>query len=358
MKPEMLKDLNELAQYRQYLTRHPQLRYLFFELTDRCNLACLHCGSSCDQHNCHYLDLKDLRKVLLDVKENFSVLPQICLTGGEPLLYPQLEEFLTMVNELGFPWGMTSNGMLIDEKTAKMLIEQNIYSISISLDGLPEAHNHLRNSPLAYQKALEGINNLVRWGKGKTVIQITSVVSQLSINELDEIYKLAESLNVDSLRLINIEPMGRALLYPQLLLQKADYRKLFDFIAEKRSQKDATMEVTYGCSHYLTDEYEGRLRDHYFLCAAGIYVASITAEGDIISCLDIERRPELIQGNIRNDKLSEVWYKRFSLFRQDHSKQSPRCRNCKEKQFCRGDSYHSYDFANHQPLLCMKDILE
>ena len=80
------RDMGRLAEYREYLRRHPRLTYLFAELTDRCNLACLHCGSSCGGGEGRLLDTKLLLRTLGEVAEDFEPRTvMICLTGGEPL---------------------------------------------------------------------------------------------------------------------------------------------------------------------------------------------------------------------------------------------------------------------------------
>ena len=114
------------------------------------------------------------------------------------------------------------------------------------------------------------------------------------------------------------------------------------------------MDVRFGCSHYLSYEYEHEVRDYYFICGSGIYVGSILCNGDIYSCLDIERRPELIQGNIAKDRFSVVWYERFREFRADRTQYSKDCKNCTERLFCNGDSTHTWDFTVNEPMFCFK----
>lgn len=107
---------------------------------------------------------------------------------------------------------------------------------------------------------------------------------RISVNLMSFIV-FSTDIDIDSWRIINIEPMGRALEYPELILTKDDYIMLFEFIRNKRIAGEP---VTYGCSHYLGMEYEREIRDWYYLCTAGLYTASITANGDIIACLDID----------------------------------------------------------------------
>jgi radical SAM protein with 4Fe4S-binding SPASM domain len=161
-------------------------------------------------------------------------------------------------------------------------------------------------------------------------------------------------MDIDSWRVIGLEPIGRALLRPELMLTPDDQRRLFSFIYEKRSEQ---MPVTYGCSHFVGFDYEHEVRDWYFLCNAGIYTASIMANGDITACLDIERRPEFIQGNILKDRFKDVWENKFREFRRDLSDTCEKCKNCSEANFCHGDAFHTWDFDANTPQVCFKDIL-
>ena len=115
------------------------------------------------------------------------------------------------------------------------------------------------------------------------------------------------------------------------------------------------MEVTFGCSQYLGVENERMVRDHYFLCGAGILVASVRSNGDICACLDIENRKELVQGNIRTDNFMDVWLNRFQIFRRDRTAGCSRCVSCPERFVCGGDSTHTWDFGHNKPLLCFQD---
>ena len=148
--------------------------------------------------------------------------------------------------------------------------------------------------------------------------------------------------------------MGRAKEHAELMLTAEDYRYLFDFIRSKRREG---FHVIYGCSHYLGLEYEREVRDWYFMCNAGISVASIRSNGDIVACLDIEPRPEFVQGNILTHRFKDVWEKEFKNFRHDLSDRNETCKNCDSCAFCHGGSFHSWDFDQNRPLICFKDIL-
>ena len=346
--------LEQVADWREQKYREPELRQLFLELTLRCNERCLHCGSACGDVPAHELPAETCKRVLDEVKEDFSPkLPQLCITGGEPLLRQDFFEILGYAHKLGFRWGMTTNGTLITKDVARKLAEVGMGTVSVSLDGLEEQNDAFRRTPGGFRKALTGIHNLVDAAAFRHV-QVTTVVHHQNIGDLDGLFDLLDSIDIDSWRVINMEPIGRALEHPELMLTQEDYRRMFTFIREKRI---AGYPVTYGCSHYLGLEYEGELRDWYFLCTAGIYTASVMANGDVGACLDIERRPETIQGNIYETRFSEIWRNRFEIFRQNAANLNKTCAACPDSRFCAGDAWHSWDFDQNAPRVCFRGTL-
>lgn len=388
----------ELAQFREKLYVRPRLRQLFFELTLKCNEACFHCGSSCGAARPDGLPVEVYRAVLDEVKQNFDIRPlMLCITGGEPLLRPDFFEILGYAHSQGFTWGMTSNATLITPQVAHRLYESGMATISVSIDGLEKTHDRLRGLDGGYRLAMEGIENLLaerdrryaepaaspgqqendqpvtgqqadwqhvnrpdqpvegkRRKKPFRAIQVTTVINHENIHELDALYAIFEKMDIDSWRVIGLEPIGRALLRPELMLTPEDQRRLISFIYEKRCEQ---MPVTYGCSHFVGFDYEREIRDWYFLCNAGIYTASIMANGDVGACLDIERTPRTVQGNILETPFTEIWNKRFELFRRPLSRMCEDCRDCSYERYCAGGAHHSFDYESNRQRICLKGIL-
>lgn len=344
---------------RDRLCQKPILRSLFFEITDACNLSCLHCGSSASPQNKHYLDFESIKKVAREVSEHYDPSRiMVCLTGGEPMLHPDFYEIASFLTSVGFPCGITTNATLIGKEEASRIKKSGVCSVGISLDGIGPDHDLLRNKCGAFEKAVEGISNLVEVSEGKITTQVTTVVNKRNLSRLEDIYRLVSSLGVDSWRPINLEPIGRAKEHRELLLDPKEFRDLLEYIRQKRFSSTGSVHVTFGCSHYLGEEFENEIRDHYFMCGAGIFVAGILCNGDIYSCLDIERRAELVQGNIDKDHFVDVWENEFAPFRLDRAELCRKCRSCAERDFCRGDSAHTWDYDQKQPILCYKHFLE
>lgn len=344
------KELNELAQYRKFLRRNPKLQFLFLELTDRCNERCIHCGSRCGETFSEELSTEDFCALLDKVAQDFAgELPQLCITGGEPLLRKDFFEIVGHAVELGFLWGMTSNGTLITKDVARRLKEAGMSTVAVSLDGLKEYHDEFRRSPGAFEKTVEGLRNLME--QGFKDVMATTVVTKRNFSQLDRLFDLVCDIDVDTWRLLGLEPIGRALDIPEYLLSTEEHRQMLDFIKAKREEG---YPVTYGCCHWLGLEYEREVRDWYFLCNAGIYTASVMANGDIGACLDIERRPETIQGNILRDDFTKVWKERFEIFRTPLSDRCEECGKCPDVAFCEGGSCHSWDYDNDRQMVCLR----
>ena len=348
------KDMAKLAAWRRKKFREPELRKLFFELTRRCNERCIHCGSYAGEGQTRELTPDDWKRVLDHVKSRFDIKNMVlAVTGGEPLLYPGFFELMEYARDQGFGWGMTSNATLIDEAAAEHLADAGLRSVSVSIDGLPKHHDAFRRTKDGYAKAMAGVQNLINTHR-ISAIQITTVVTHETIRDLDELYAEISRYDIDSWRVINMEPIGRALQHKDLMCTPEDIRYLMNFIREKRLDG---IPLYYGCQHYLGPEYEREVRDWHWFCSAGTYTAGISCEGDILACLDIERRPETIMGNVLKDDFAEVWKNGYQIFRKDHADTDPKCRNCSSREFCMGGAAHSWDYDNQEQMICFKGIL-
>ncbi len=352
-----IKNLERLHEYRQELYKHPILKDLFIEVTSRCNARCEHCGSSCgDFVPKDEISAEDLKKTLKSISEHYNPKDILLnITGGEPLVRRDLFEIMDYANKLGFRWGMTSNGMLINDDIIKKMVDTNMETVSISIDGLKETHEKFRKVPNSFDRIIEGIKKMQDTPSIK-IVQVTTVANKKNINELEDIYKLMLDLGIKYWRVINVDPIGRAKDNKDILLDKDDYKFLFNFIKEKR--KENKIVVEYGCSHYLDIPLEKELRDTYFYCVTGLYVASILSNGDIFVCPNVERRKEFVQGNIKTDDFVDVWENKFEFFRSDDRLKCDKCNKCSKWKYCLGDSFHTFNFDDKEPNFCIKEIYE
>lgn len=104
---------------------------------------------------------------------------------------------------------MTTNAMLINESNIEKMKKTGMTTISISLDGLEQSHDEFRGVKGSYSKIMENIKKL-KEANFLNYLQITTVVNKLNIKELEEMYGRMKELQIDSWRIVNMDPIGRA----------------------------------------------------------------------------------------------------------------------------------------------------
>lgn len=349
----------ELEVFRRYkescLKAHPLID-LFWEVTLNCNMKCKHCGSFAAQGTYpDELTTEEIKAALRNVASKGNA-ERIFLnvTGGEPMTRADLYEVMTYaVKELGFHWGMTTNGTLLTDENIKKLRDAEMDTVSISIDGLEETHDSFRNFPGSYKTIIENVERLRDAGFVKH-IQISTVFHKKNIKELESIYREVQKLKVHSLRLISMDPIGRAESNRDLLLSGDDIRTILDFIKEKNKtgNKKKDMRLDYGCPGFLGMKYEGEVRPGFFHCRTGISIASILYNGDLFVCPNVPRRPEFIQGNVRTDDFWDVWNNRYTEFRSQNRTSNDECRSCEQWEYCLGGAFHTWDFDKNTQKQC------
>ncbi len=325
---------------------HP-LNYLFWECTLRCNLSCLHCGSDCQKDAAvHDMPLSDFLKALDQLEGNVDPhKTMIVLTGGEALLRKDLPEVGRSLYKRGFPWGIVTNGMLLSEARLNELLDCGLRAVTVSLDGMEDSHNWLRNNPLSFKRAVSAISLLPRTSDLK--YDVVTCVTRKNLNELPLLRDLLVSLGVAEWRIFTITPIGRAKDEDLLRLPPRQFRELMEFIKETRVL--GKIRLNYGCEGFL-GAYEGEVRDNLFFCRAGITIASVLADGSISACPNL--RENFVQGNIYHDNLSEVWNKRFQLHRDRSWTKTGMCAECEFYRYCEGNGLHLHTGKSGEILFC------
>lgn len=333
-----------------------ELHTLFWESTMRCNAYCVFCGSRCGDYSAdtlkEELDTQTVQNCFREIAQTYDPKTiMINVTGGEPLLRSDLFDIMAFAAALGFPWGMVTNGSLIQADTVNKMKDSGMKTISISLDGLPDTHNRIRRIPCGFEK----IHNAVKLLKSVDFLdemQITTVVNHDNIHELDALFEVLQEWGVDSWRLATVDPIGRAQNNDTILLTEDDYRQYFSFL--EKHQFNGKITLMTSCSHYL-GVYDNLYRTHNFSCETGKHVASILANGDIYVCPNVPKIPRLIQGNIKENSFTEVWENGFKWFRKPDRQKSDKCSKCELYKDCKGDSLHTWDFSNQEPKVCFME---
>lgn len=331
-----------------------ELQFIFFELTHKCNLACLHCGSDCIKDTkTPDLPAQSVLKVLDDIRSKYN--PQkimVILSGGEPLCYPGIFELGKKITEREFPWGMVTNGYAWNADKLEQARLAGMRSITVSLDGFEAEHNWLRGDSKSFERAVKTIKMLLN-NPFYQAMDVITCVNKRTLARLEDLYAYIVELGVKDWRFFTISPIGRAANQPELILNGLEFKQLFEKIIEFRARNE--IKVAYSESGYLGPSYDRVVRDHDFFCRAGINVAGIMVNGDILACPNIDRR--FRQGNIAEDSFVDVWEHGFDVFRDRSWMRTDQCADCKEWKSCRGNSFHLWDIDGEKTRLCYYKVL-
>ena len=329
-----------------------ELNYLFWECTTRCNLHCRHCGSDCKiAGSAADMPLEDFLKAIdtiprKSVPREFTVV----LTGGEPLLRPDIEEIGKAIRRRGMGWSMVSNGYFYDRKMHSRLMGASMGALTISLDGLEIEHDWMRGHDGSYARAIEAIT--IAAAEPRLNFDVVTCVNKRNLGQLEAIFQLLAGLGVKQWRLFTVIPIGRAAQEADMQLDGDEFKTLMEFIKAKRQAgKDAHgMNVTFSCEGYL-GRYETKVRQVPFMCHAGINIASVLVDGRICACPNIDR-DRFSQGSIYTDNLFEVWQTRFGEFRDRSWTRCGQCRDCEVFARCQGGGMHNWHGDCLEPLSC------
>ncbi len=254
---------------------HP-LRQLFWESTLRCNLSCRHCGSDCRKEARHPdMPLLDFLKVLdcischTDPHKVFVI-----VSGGEPLMRPDLELCGREIYGRGFPWGMVSNGLALTEKRFDALLRSGLHSMTVSVDGFEAEHNWMRGNTQSFARAVEAVKMAL--AVPDMAFDVVTCVNRSNYAQLRPLRDYLYGIGLRRWRVFTVFPAGRAAADAEMMLDGEQTRGLMEFIVETR--KEGRMNLSFSCEGFL-GTYEGEVREHLFSCEAGLSIASVLIDG-------------------------------------------------------------------------------
>ena len=185
--------------------RSPPGPVVIWNLIRRCNLTCKHCYSiSADIDFKGELSTDEVYTVMDDLKD-FKV-PVLILSGGEPLLRPDIFDISRRAKDKGFYVGLSTNGTLIDEANIDAIAAIGYDYVGISIDGTRETHDLFRRKQGAYEASLHGIR-LCRDRGIKVGLRFT--MTQDNDTELPDMLQLMADESIDKFYFSHLNYAGR-----------------------------------------------------------------------------------------------------------------------------------------------------
>jgi heme d1 biosynthesis radical SAM protein NirJ len=326
---------------------------VIWNLVRRCNLTCRHCyATSADKDFPGELDRAEIDRVMDDLYA-YGVRVLI-LSGGEPLLHPDIFAIARRAKALGFYVGLSSNGTLIDTARLAQIAATGFDYVGISLDGLRETHDRIRRREGAFAAALQGLRDCRAAGL-KVGLRFT--LTRDNAAELPALLRLMDEEDIDKFYLSHLNYAGRGYRNrgddPQHRLTREAMDRLFetcwaDVCAGRRREivtgnNDAdAVYLLHWAARRLPDALLPRLRAmlrRWGGNASGVNIANIDNEGRV--------HPDTMWwdyslGNVKERSFGAIWDDRSDPL-MDGLKQHPRplkgrCATCRHLDICAGNS--------------------
>jgi heme d1 biosynthesis radical SAM protein NirJ len=185
--------------------RDPPGPVVIWNLIRRCNLTCKHCYSiSADKDFAGELDTQEIFAVLDDL--HASGVRVLILSGGEPLLRPDVFAIIRRAKSMGFYVGLSSNGTLIGADNIAPIAELGLDYLGVSIDGLRATHDQFRRKLGAFDASLAGIR-LARDAGIKVGLRFT--LTEGNAADLPALLQLADAEHIDKFYLSHLNYAGR-----------------------------------------------------------------------------------------------------------------------------------------------------
>jgi heme b synthase len=321
-------------------------------VTGNCNLFCAHCRSSSGGEPCpDELSTEECFGIVDQILEVGR--PIIILTGGEPLVRPDVFQIADYAVGKGLRVVMGSNGTLISEEMARKMKAVPISRVAVSLDfPVARLQDDFRGQVGAFDAALAGIANARRAG---IEVQINSTITQLNVGYLDELLNLALGVGAVAFHPFMLVPTGRGKGLESVELPPEQYEQTLNWIYDKQLELgDRMFFKPTDVPHYLrvVQQRQGQAKSPVLStghnpgdnitrgCLAGISFCFISSKGKVKGCgyLDVEA------GDIKQKSFRHIWFN-SPLFNQlrDLSLLKGKCGLCEYKLICGGCRARAYE---------------
>ena len=310
-----------------------------WNLTRKCNLKCSHC----------YINATTQQlKNELNTEESKNLIDQICevsrplliLSGGEPLLRPDVYELVRYGASKGLKMGLGSNGSLIDAAAAKRLKDAGIETVSISLDShIPEQHDEFRGVSGSWDKAVGAIKALQEKG---VLVQVNTTVTQQNYNQIDDIMSLAENIGVENFHLFFLVPTGRGVKIADI--SPAEYENMIKITFGKVAKHRLNVKPSCAPQFMRIAKDMGLDMSRWIRgCLAGLYYCRVYPNGDVTPCPYLPIK----LGNIRETSFKDIWF-HSDMFKtlRDFDALKGKCGVCEHRVVCGGCRARAYGLSS------------
>lgn len=317
-----------------------RLRTCVWDITQRCNLRCVHCENRSGPGSPRELTLEQM----LRVGDSLARLgcEFVDITGGEPLTFPGWDRLCAHLTALGMRVSLITNGMLLDERRLALAVEAGVGLVVVSLDGTESIHDDTRlrlgPGPSPFRLAVAGLQRAQR----VLPVAVLTQINRHNLVDLPALHRLLRGLGVPRWQVQLAVPAGRLLEHEvPYVLAPAELPQIAAWLARvRRSGAPPALEVSDNIGYYTEHEHWLRQRGQrpglWLGCVAGLRSATITYEGKVRGCSMMPE--EFDAGDLHDEPLEAIWADRSrfgTTLDYDPARLTGACARCQFGQICR-----------------------
>jgi radical SAM protein with 4Fe4S-binding SPASM domain len=276
-----------------------------WELTLRCTLKCIHCGSRAGRARASEMSLDECVAVADDLVALGC--QEVTLIGGEVFLYRGWERLSAYLVGKGVTVNIVSNGYLIRSQEVDQIKRAGLVNVGISIDGLEATHNKIRGRKDAFLRVTESLELLRKEGIRTGVI---TTLMKLNFADMEGLYLYLIEHDVQVWQLQLASAMGNMADRNEALVSREQVRQVIEFIREKNREQRMVTVAADSIGYFVDNEAEIRGSAcpicYWGGCAAGVSSVFIDSVGNVKGCGALYA-DEFIEGNLRASSLAEIW---------------------------------------------------
>jgi radical SAM protein with 4Fe4S-binding SPASM domain len=278
--------------------------HIQWHITNLCNLRCQHCYQDdfSKQRDLNWVGLQKVSDNILNTLRGWDQTACIHLTGGEPLLKPELFPLLNYLDQSSRvkELGIITNGLLLDQAfVEKLSAIPKLKKIKISLDGSDVKTNDSIRGEETFERIMRNIPLIKKRDAFEIIFMLT--VMRRNFRNLPSFFKLSQELGIHGFIIERFVPLGRGRERMDEVLSKEDWRKMVKMLLELFSIEEEDSLLPYQAFQVSLNGEEPELLGAP--CVIGKDGLCVMPTGDVFPC----RRFPVPIGNLLGTPLTQIW---------------------------------------------------
>lgn len=276
-------------------------------ITGRCNLRCKHCNTADTWKTDDELSFDEIVSLLDSLKD--EKIFRLNVFGGEPFFYPEIIEFIRLLDKYPFRVAFLTNGTLIDRTIILELKKMRfLETVQVSIDGSSSSVHDWQRGEGSFEKAQRGLKLLI---DSALPVKIKAIINSENHTDMENMVKMAAGIGLKGMDFGDAVECGSASVHSSSMrFDGRTHRSIMETMFElKRKYREfffggTLAQKTEMLTHFYENGPGKGERGTFSTCPAGQNMLSIRSDGKVVPCSAFWT---LICGDLRKESIKNIW---------------------------------------------------